>query len=86
MNNGAFRFCHWIGGSGKTTGETPMNEAQAVTTVKCARCHQAVEKPIYHTIYFIGFDSRRGKRASMSENLPFCSAEHASHEQMSREG
>ncbi len=52
--------------------------------VKCARCYQPVEKPIYRTIYFIGSD--RGRRASMSESLPFCSEEHASHEQMSREG
>lgn len=60
-----------------------MNQP-AKDPVKCARCHQPVEKPIYRTIYFIGFD--RGRRASMSENLPFCSDEHASHEQMSREG
>ena len=52
--------------------------------IKCARCRQPVEKPIYRTIHFIGF--QHGRRASMSENLPFCSAEHASHEQMSREG
>lgn len=61
-----------------------MNEQQQAVPVKCARCHQPVENPIYRTIYFIGVD--RGRRASMSENLPFCSEEHASHEQMSREG
>lgn len=52
--------------------------------VKCARCRQPVEKPIYRTIHFIGF--QYGRRSAMSENLPFCSEEHASHEQMSREG
>ncbi|MNJ48510.1 hypothetical protein D3C77_437050 [compost metagenome] len=60
-----------------------MNQP-AKEPVKCARCYKPAEKPIYRTIYFIGFD--RGRRASMSENLPFCSDEHASHEQMSREG
>ncbi|WP_442108232.1 hypothetical protein [Pseudomonas sp. NUPR-001] len=54
--------------------------------VKCTRCRQPVEKPIYRTIYFQGYDHVRRKRAAMSECLPFCSEEHASHEQMSREG
>ncbi|MCO7566409.1 hypothetical protein NJI34_28495 [Pseudomonas sp. S 311-6] len=57
---------------------------QTQEPVKYARCRQPVEKPIYREIFFIGFDGNR--KRSMSETLPFCSAEHASHEQMSREG
>ncbi|KEY88724.1 hypothetical protein MBA34_19225 [Pseudomonas capeferrum] len=61
-----------------------MNQP-ATEPVKCARCHLPVDKPIYVTIHFIGFDRQSGKREAMSESLPFCSEEHASQEQMSRE-
>ncbi|MGE8465415.1 MAG: hypothetical protein ACN6QE_04650 [Pseudomonas putida] len=62
-----------------------MNQP-ATEPVECALCRQPVDKPIYVTIHFIGFDSRDGKRDAMSETLPFSSEEHASQEQMSREG
>ena len=65
--------------------EVPMNQA-APHPVKCARCYKPADPVIYRTIYYQGYDHLRRKHASMSEKLPFCSEEHASHEQMSREG
>jgi len=69
---------HWENNRSNAMNQTTQQP------VKCARCYQPVEKPIYRTIHFIGFDGMR--KRSMSESLPFCSDEHASHEQMSREG
>ncbi|TWC18144.1 hypothetical protein FBY06_11569 [Pseudomonas sp. SJZ085] len=63
-----------------------MTEAQTDTAVKCVRCRQPVEKPIYRNIIDQAFDPVRRKKYVRTQNLPFCSEEHYSHEQMSREG
>jgi hypothetical protein len=70
---------------GKQPEKGPMNHA-APHPVKCVRCGKPAAPIIYRTIYYQGYDYLRRKKVAMSDTLPFCSEEHASHEQMSREG
>ncbi|VVP56756.1 hypothetical protein [Pseudomonas fluorescens] len=59
----------------------------AATPTKCTRCGKAIEiTGIYKTIIDQAYDPVRRKKYVREQYLPFCSMEHATHEQMSREG
>lgn len=63
-----------------------MNQPATATPTKCTRCGKPAESVIYRNIIDQAYDPVRRKKYVRQQNLPFCSEEHASHEQMSREG
>lgn len=63
-----------------------MNQETTEATVKCTRCGKPADPVIYRTIIDQAIHPATNKKYVRSQSLPFCSTEHASHEQMSREG
>jgi hypothetical protein len=60
---------------------------QPVTApTKCTRCGKPADLVIYRNIVYQAYDQVRNRKVVQNDRLPFCSEEHASHEQMSREG
>jgi hypothetical protein len=62
-----------------------MNESIAAPT-KCTRCGKLADPVVYKTIIDQAYDPVRKKKYVRQQSLPFCSEEHANHEQMCREG
>lgn len=63
-----------------------MNQSETDAPVKCKRCGKPADPVIYRNIIYQSYDQVRRKKFVANERMPFCSEEHASHEQMSREG
>ncbi|ARD11385.1 hypothetical protein [Pseudomonas savastanoi] len=61
-------------------------EQATETTVKCTRCRKPADPVIYRNIIDQAIHPITNKKYVRTQSLPFCSEEHASHEQMSREG
>ncbi|WP_460163641.1 hypothetical protein [Pseudomonas sp. S2_F03] len=70
---------------GKTTGATAMDQSATAPT-KCTRCGKPADLVIYRNIIYQAYDQARNRKVVRNDRLPFCSEEHANHEQMSREG
>lgn len=63
-----------------------MTEESEKPAIKCTRCREPVDKPIYATIIDQAYDHVRRKKYVRTQSLPFCSKEHADHHQWSCEG